>query len=63
MNSPNKRDFRRATDDELRAMRNAIYPSRNADSHQTDESWEHVKANWRADEEWLTEQYWKLKAK
>jgi len=43
-------------------MRDCLYPATNAASIQTNESWEHVKPHWRADEAWLTEQYWKLKS-
>lgn len=60
---PEKKPHRPATDEELRAMRDAVYPmNENPASRQTNESWEHVKSHWRKDEAWLTEQYWKLKA-
>lgn len=59
---PEKKLHRPATDEELRAMRDAVYPASSAAAIQTNESWEHVKENWRRDQAWLTEQYWKLKA-
>lgn len=50
-----------ASDEELRQMRDAIYPATSEKTIQTDESWEQVKAAWRRDAEWLREQYEKLK--
>lgn len=52
---------RPVTDEELRKMRDAVYPATSEKTIQTDEAWEQVKGKWRADAEWLREQYDKLK--
>jgi hypothetical protein len=49
------------TDEELRKMRNAIYPANNQNQVQSDASWEAVKQKWRADSQWLTAEYNKVK--
>ena len=51
------------TDEQLREMRNAVYPVTSAATIQTLESWEHVKPNWMRDVEWLTQEYEKVKSK
>lgn len=49
--------LRPVTDEELRAMRNVIYPAQQADQVQTDAAWELVKGYWRRDVVWLTDAY------
>ncbi len=51
------------TDAHLRLMRDTIYPAQCQNQIQSDESWDHVKAKWRSDEEWLTAEYRKVCAK
>ena len=46
-----------STDAQLRLMRDTVYPAQCQNQIQTDASWENVKPKWRADEQWLTEQY------
>lgn len=48
------------SDEHLRKMRDAVYPAQVPKQVQDDASWEHVKKNWRSDEEWLTEEYGKV---
>lgn len=50
------------TDEELKAMRDAVYPVTRPETRQSNETWEAIKHNWRKDEAWLTDQYNKLKA-
>lgn len=59
MNTPPRRPI--VTDAQLRMMRDAIFPATLPETRQTEESWEHVKAHWRADEEWLTQEFFKVK--
>ena len=49
------------SDFELRALRDAVYPAQCEKQIQDDSSWEHVKANWRRDVEWLEAQVEKLR--
>lgn len=48
------------SDEHLRRMRDAIFPAHGPNQIQSDESWQWVKAKWRADEAWLTEEYGKI---
>ena len=48
------------TDEELKAMRDAVYPVTVPETRQTRESWESIKHNWRRDEAWLTDHDVKL---
>lgn len=43
------KQLRPVTDEELRAMRNAVYPAQQPDQVQTDAAWELVKGYWRWD--------------
>ena len=45
------------TDAMLRLMRDTLYPAQCQNQIQSDESWDHVKAKWRADEQWLKDEY------
>lgn len=49
------------SDEELRQMRDAVYPVTRPQTVQSDETWEAIKHHWRRDAEWLVEQYEKLK--
>ena len=48
------------SDQELRKMRDAIYPANTPNQIQCDASWEQVKPAWRAWEAWLVDEYRKV---
>lgn len=54
--------MRNITDNELRKMRDAVYPAQTPQQVQSDEIWERVKVSWQRDVEWLTDVYNRLPA-
>lgn len=48
------------SDDDLRKMRDAIYPAQCPNQIQSDAAWELVKPNWKRSVEWLELEYKKV---